>query len=50
LIELLEAQNAYRSSSLDEPSGDGGLTLTDRLGEVDPIIDRIEHRDALRAG
>ena len=48
MIELLEAQNAYRSSSLDEPNGDGGLTLTDRLGAVDPIIDRIEHRDALR--
>ncbi len=48
LIELLEAQNAYRTSSLDQPAGDGGLTLADRLGEVDPVIDRIEHREALR--
>jgi RNA polymerase sigma-B factor len=48
LIELLEAQNAYSTSSLDEPAGDGGATLADRLGDVDPVIDRIEHREALR--
>jgi RNA polymerase sigma-B factor len=48
LIELLESQNAYRASSLDQPAGDGGLSLVDCLGDVDAVIDRIEHRDALR--
>jgi RNA polymerase sigma-B factor len=48
LIEILEAQNAYSTSSLDEHTGDSGLTPADRLGDVDPVIDRIEHREALR--
>jgi RNA polymerase sigma-B factor len=50
VVEALECGGAYRAVSLDAPAGDEKTTaqLADLLGEVDPDIEEIEQREALR--
>jgi RNA polymerase sigma-B factor len=50
VVEALECGGAYRAVSLDAPANDeeDAATLADLLGEVDPDIEWIEQREALR--
>jgi RNA polymerase sigma-B factor len=48
VIEGLRAQDAYRTSSLDAPVGEGGGTVGDSLGEVDRALAAVEDHHALR--
>lgn len=51
VLEGLQAALAYRASSLDEqlaPQPDGGATLGDKLGELDPKVELVEDQQALR--
>jgi RNA polymerase sigma-B factor len=47
VVEGLDAQQAYRSSSLDELVSGADTTLTDTLGEVDVELDKVEYRQTL---
>jgi RNA polymerase sigma-B factor len=47
VVEGLDAQQAYRSSSLDELVAGADTTLTDTLGEVDTEMDKVEYRETL---
>jgi RNA polymerase sigma-B factor len=48
IFEGLEATNAYRSDSLDDmPVDDDGVALRDSIGETDPQMELVEHREAL---
>ncbi len=48
VLEALEAGQAYRSTSLDAPTGnDEGETLAMRLGEEDPSLEDAESRATL---
>ncbi len=48
VLEALEAGQAYRSTSLDAPTGnDEGETLATRLGEEDPSLEDAESRATL---
>lgn len=46
VVEGLDAQHAYRSSSLDELVA-GDTPLTDTLGGVDAELDKVEYRETL---
>jgi len=50
IIEGLEGAQAYSTSSLDTPFGgdDDAPMLADRLGDIDPEIESIEYREALK--
>jgi RNA polymerase sigma-B factor len=43
----LEAQQAYRSSSLDELTAAASSPLTDRLGGADTELEQVEYRETL---
>ena len=47
VVEGLDAQHAYRSSSLDELVAGADTTLTDTLGSVDTEMDKVEYRETL---
>lgn len=48
IFEGLEATNAYRSDSLDDMLlDDDGVALGDSIGEIDPEMELVEHREAL---
>jgi len=47
VVEGLDAQHAYRSSSLDELVAGSDTTLTDTLGSVDAEMDKVEYRETL---
>lgn len=47
VVEGLDAQQAYRSSSLDELTSGTDSPLTDTLGSVDDELDRVEYRETL---
>jgi len=47
VLEGLEAQQAYRSSSLDELTSSVDTPLTDRLGVADAELDQVEYRETL---
>jgi RNA polymerase sigma-B factor len=47
VVEGLDAQQAYRSSSLDELVAGADTTLTDTLGSVDTELDKVEYRETL---
>jgi RNA polymerase sigma-B factor len=47
VLEGLDAQQAYRSTSLDELVAGADTALADTLGEVDSDLDKIEYREAL---
>lgn len=48
VLEALEAGQAYRSTSLDAPSGnEEGETLASRIGEEDPSLEDAESRATL---
>jgi RNA polymerase sigma-B factor len=47
VLEGLEAQQAYRSSSLDELNATADTPLADRLGSADVELDRVEYRESL---
>jgi RNA polymerase sigma-B factor len=44
----MRAANAYRSSSLDETSGEDSTSLANRLGEEDPGLENVEYRETLQ--
>ena len=46
-MAALEAQQAYRSSSMDELSEANDTPLADRLGSSDIELDQIEYRESL---
>jgi RNA polymerase sigma-B factor len=48
VIEVLQAQEAYSTAPLDAPAVGGMPTLVESLGRIDPALNRIEHRQALR--
>lgn len=50
VLEGLEAANAYRSSSLDDPvRGDGEMpTLAETLGDEDAALEHVEFRESLQ--
>ncbi len=47
VVEGLDAQHAYRSSSLDELVAGADTPLTDTLGDVDAELDNVEYRETL---
>ncbi len=47
VVEGLDAQQAYRSSSLDELVAGADSALTDTLGSVDAEMDKVEYRETL---
>jgi RNA polymerase sigma-B factor len=47
VVEGLDAQQAYRSTSLDELVAGADTTLTDTLGEADAELDKVEYRQTL---
>jgi RNA polymerase sigma-B factor len=47
VLEGLDAQQAYRSSSLDELVAGADTALADTLGTVDTELDQVEYREAL---
>jgi RNA polymerase sigma-B factor len=50
VLEALQAQQGMRATSLDAPRAggdDGGATLGDSTGTIDPELDRAEHRATL---
>jgi RNA polymerase sigma-B factor len=51
VLEGLEASGAYRACSLDEQlsvDADGGTSVGDKLGELDPELEFVEDQHALR--
>jgi RNA polymerase sigma-B factor len=47
VVEGIDAQQAYRSSSLDELVAGADTPLTDTLGDVDVELDKVEYRETL---
>jgi RNA polymerase sigma-B factor len=47
VLEGLDAQQAYRSSSLDELVAGADTALADTLGEADDELDKVEYREAI---
>jgi RNA polymerase sigma-B factor len=47
VVEGLDAQQAYRSTSLDELVSGGDTALTDTLGAADAELDKVEYRQTL---
>ena len=47
VVEGLDAQQAYRSTSLDELVTGSDTTLTDTLGSFDAELDKVEYRQSL---
>ncbi|MGH3585908.1 MAG: SigB/SigF/SigG family RNA polymerase sigma factor [Pseudonocardia sp.] len=47
VVEGLDAQHAYRSSSLDELVAGADTPLTDTLGCADAELDKVEYRETL---
>jgi RNA polymerase sigma-B factor len=47
VVEGLDAQQAYRSSSLDELVAGADTPLTDTLGDVDAELEKVEYRETL---
>jgi RNA polymerase sigma-B factor len=47
VVAALEAQQAYRSSSIDELTSSTDTPLADRLGSADLELDQIEYRESL---
>jgi RNA polymerase sigma-B factor len=47
VVEGLDAQQAYRSSSLDELVAGGDSALAETLGSVDAEMDKVEYRETL---
>jgi RNA polymerase sigma-B factor len=47
VVEGLDAQQAYRSSSLDELVAGADTTLTDTLGVADAELEKVEYRQTL---
>jgi RNA polymerase sigma-B factor len=47
VVEGLDAQQAYRSTSLDELVAGADTTLTDTLGSADAELEKVEYREAL---
>lgn len=47
VVEGLEAQHAYRNSSLDELTSEGDTPLVDRLGTADAELESVEYRETL---
>jgi RNA polymerase sigma-B factor len=47
VVEGLDAQQAYRSSSLDELVAGADSALTETLGSVDAEMDKVEYRQTL---
>jgi RNA polymerase sigma-B factor len=47
VLQGLEAQQAYRSDSLDELNAGGDSPLAERIGEVDTELERVEYREVL---
>jgi RNA polymerase sigma-B factor len=47
VVEGLDAQQAYRSSSLDELVAGADTSLTDTLGEADAELEKVEYRQTL---
>ena len=47
VVEGLDAQQAYRSTSLDELVSGADTALTDTLGSVDAELDKVEYRQTL---
>lgn len=48
VLDALAAHDLYTTDSLDTPAGTDGLPRTELLGDPDPELDVIEHREALR--
>jgi len=53
VIEAIEVASQYELASLQDPSTDslddeGGLSVSDRAGELDPNLDLLDRRDELR--
>jgi RNA polymerase sigma-B factor len=47
VVEGLDAQQAYRSTSLDELVAGADTSLTDTLGEADAELEKVEYRQTL---
>lgn len=47
VVEGLDAQHAYRSTSLDELVAGADTTLTDTLGSADAELEKVEYRETL---
>ena len=47
VVAALEAQQAYRSSSMDELTATTDTSLADRLGDADAELEQIEYRETL---
>jgi RNA polymerase sigma-B factor len=47
VVEGLDAQQAYRSTSLDELVSGADTALTDTLGVADAELDKVEYRQTL---
>ena len=47
VVAGLEAQQAYRTSSMDELSAGTDVSLADRLGDADVELDQVEYRETL---
>ena len=47
VVEGLDAQQAYRSTSLDELVAGADTTLTETLGQADAELDKVEYRQTL---
>jgi RNA polymerase sigma-B factor len=52
VLEALEAGDARRTMSLDQPAGaeEGETSIGDRIGRSDPSFELVEERAALRSG
>jgi RNA polymerase sigma-B factor len=48
VLEGLDAQQAYRNTSLDELVAGGETPLTDTLGTADVELDKVEYRETLQ--
>jgi RNA polymerase sigma-B factor len=47
VVEGIDAQQAYRSSSLDELVAGADTPLTETLGDLDAELDKVEYRETL---
>jgi RNA polymerase sigma-B factor len=47
VVEGLDAQQAYRSTSLDELVAGADTTLTDTIGSADAELEKVEYRETL---
>ena len=47
VVAALEAQQAYRSSSMDELADASDTPMAERLGSVDAELDQVEYRESL---